>query len=108
MPKPTKQTKPEKAKDVHTELAQELDGMLLKILKEGQVIQNPETGEPMTISPTAAMLGVVRGRLKDLNVGGLALPESQTAQLLSTAKVLKLAPISDMEDERDEGIAKAS
>jgi hypothetical protein len=89
-------------KDTHTQMAQELDAVLLKVLKDGQVMVNPETNQPMVVTPTAALLGVVRQRLKDLQIGGLAVPESSTAHLLNHAKALRIAPISDEPDDIDD------
>lgn len=87
--------------DTHTQLAEELDKALLKVLTEGQTIVDAN-GTPMTISPTAAMLNVIRGRLKDLNVSSVIQQNTPTSDLMERVKndpnIFRLAPIDDTPD----------
>lgn len=87
--------------DTHTQLAEELDKALLKVLTEGQTIVDAN-GTPMTISPTAAMLNVVRGRLKDLNASSVIQQNTPTSDLMERFKndpnVFRLAQIDDTPD----------
>jgi len=87
--------------DTHTQLAEELDKALLKVLTEGQTIVDAN-GTPMTISPTAAMLNVVRGRLKDLNASSIIQQNTPTSDLMERFKndpnVFRLAQIDDTPD----------
>lgn len=88
--------------EIRAETSLELDRLLLKVLKEGQVVVDETTGQPKTITPSAAMLNMIRGRLKDLNVGGLAIPGTPTSDLLTKAEqrfgTLRIADVDDSED----------
>ncbi len=95
-----------KAKPVHTEMADLLDTTLRDVLKNGQVVQDQE-GNPVTITPTAAMLSVVTKRLKDLGVQTVAGPNTAAGDFIQTAvrnhKFPTLPPVDTEEDDAATG-----
>mgnify|MGYP000855393475 CR=1 FL=1 len=54
--------------DTKKALSDGLDKALLDVLTNGQVVIDPATGNPVKVTPSAAMLNVIRGRLKDCGV----------------------------------------
>ena len=53
--------------DKKAEISDELDALMLKVLKEGQVVVDAQ-GVAQVVTPTAAMIREIRGRLKDMGV----------------------------------------
>lgn len=89
---------------IRSQMAEELDRTLLDVLKNGQTIAGPD-GKPVTLTPSAAMLNVIRGRLKDCGITSDASnPESTIHQLAEEARQagLKLGPMPPVSEEPDE------
>lgn len=67
-----------------------LDGYLYKLLQQGgiriQVTDENGCAKVEMIDLTAAMLNVIRQRVKDLKLGGLAVEGSSTADLIKKAE----------------------
>jgi hypothetical protein len=67
-----------------------LDGYLYKLLQQGgirvQVTDENGLSKVEMIDLTAAMLNVIRQRVKDLKLGGLAVEGSSTADLIKKAE----------------------
>jgi hypothetical protein len=93
-----------RASHTQKEMAEELDTILVSILKDGQVVTvkgDDGVETPVKISPTAAMLNVVRQRLKDLGIQSVPVAGSPAGNLLEAARLRfpGLPELSDAEDE---------
>ena len=87
-----------------SELSEQLDNVLLDVLKNGQVVVD-EAGNPVKITPTAAILKVVLERLKHLGISQELKPGSKQAALINELKLRNpnlrftpLPPIGEGED----------
>lgn len=69
----------------HQELASELDLALAKILRNGHRVINKETGQVQIVDPSAAMLNVIRGRLRDVGATKSSAPPGSAARQLREA-----------------------
>ena len=69
---------------VQEQIAEELDKQLLDILKTGQVVID-EKGQPVKVSPSAAMIQAINTRLKFLNVQSPITPGSAAGSLAEEA-----------------------
>lgn len=69
----------------HQEMADQFDRKLAQILREGQRVLDPETGQVQLVDPTAATLNVIKGRLKDLGMTRSSAPKGSAANQLREA-----------------------
>jgi hypothetical protein len=89
--------------------AEAFDNLLLKIVTEGQTVVDDE-GNVQKVDPTAAMMNVIRQRLKDAGISG-ASPQSKTKglggvrQKLIDQGKLKLSGLPPVSDEDDRATA---
>jgi hypothetical protein len=96
---------------LRSDTAELLDGYLYKLLKQGgiriQVTDEEGNAKVEMIDLTAAMLNVIRQRVKDLKLGGLAVEGSSTADLIKKAesrmkfagKAIQLPPVNTRDDD---------
>ena len=101
---------------LNNDLAYHLDRTLLKILREGEMCFDPQTGKPMLDDdgkpvrkePSAAMLGQIRQRLKDCGITtALALASNPHDGVVEGIREAErrgaiTLPDPDDEDEREE------
>lgn len=67
------------------EIASELDRVLLDVLKNGQEQAGPD-GTIVRVKPSAALLNVIRSRLKDLGVNSVPVEDSPAGDLVAEAR----------------------
>lgn len=67
--------------ELHSALAREMK----RLLEDGQVVVDKDTGEALKVSPGASYLNVIRQFLKDNNIENLP-GQGDTAELAKTAK----------------------
>lgn len=93
---------------IHADLSESLDTLMLEVLKNGQTVQDAE-GNPVQVTPSAAMIREIRTRLKDLGVTQQATVGSPAARLAQAMKGRNLKypslPPVDTEDDRAMGVA---
>jgi hypothetical protein len=70
---------------VQSENAELLDKTMNTILREGVTAIDPNTGEIVKLTPSAAMLNAIRGRIKDLGIHNQPVRGSAAGDLIKTA-----------------------
>lgn len=89
-------------KPIHGEMADLLDTTMRDILKDGQVVLDQD-GNPVKVSPSAAVLNAVSKRLRDLGVQTVAGPNTAAGDLIQTAvRNFKFQPMPPMDTEEDD------
>lgn len=87
--------------EIKEQLADGLDKVLLDVLHNGQTVLDAN-GTPTVITPTAAMLNVIRGRLKDIASSSVISPGTPQSDLLKEAHQkfasLRIADVDDAPD----------
>jgi hypothetical protein len=72
-------------KNERSEMVEKFDHLCIEVLKKGEEVINPVSGEKERVKPRAAMMNVIRQRIKDIGVGSMSGTDSMSDQLVQEA-----------------------